>query len=132
MQLALSFTKLDVREASTERNFLKQMSSDSSGSSSSYSESHSPNPDSPLVLLGEYCPFIADVPISSFAEPFPITNPDTRSDDEIEKVKKLLQKVIHAKKFDAPLPLADFCLIAKERWDDEESDSEASTACLLL
>jgi hypothetical protein len=108
------------------------MSSGSTASSSSYSESESPSPDCPLVLLGEYCPFIADVPISSFAEPFPIVDPDTRSDDEIEKVKKQLQKVIHAKKFDTPLPLADFCLIAKERWDDDESDSEASAACLLL
>jgi hypothetical protein len=96
------------------------------------SESDSPSAESSFVLLGEYCPFIADVPISSFAEPFPLANPDTRSDDEIERVKKALQKAIYAKKFERPVPLADFCLIARERWEEDESGSEASTACLLL
>ena len=89
--------------------------------------------DPGVTALGEYCPFIADVPISSYAEPFPIVNPDTRSEQEIEQVKKGLRKIIHQKKFDPPLPLADFCLIAKDRWDQDESDSEGSMGlCLLL
>ena len=88
-------------------------------------------PDDPLSF---YCPFIADVPITSFAEPFPIPNPDPRSEQEIEMRRKELRKLLTSKKFNPPLPLADFCLIAKERWDREDSDgSECSVgACLLL
>ena len=85
-----------------------------------------------LTALGEYCPFIADVPISSYADPFPIPHPDTRSDEEIERIKKSLKKSLKSKKFDPPIPLADFCLIAKERWDQEENDSEASIGICLL
>lgn len=97
-------------------------------------ESDSDSSSNPaLTALGEYCPFIADVPISSYADPFPIPHPDTRSDAEIEKVKKALKKSLKSKKFDPPIPLADFCLIAKERWDQEDSDSEASIGlCLLI
>jgi hypothetical protein len=89
--------------------------------------------DSAFTPLSEYCPFIADVPISSFAEPFPIAHPDTRTDDEIETVKRNLRKVIHVKKFDPPLPLADFCLIARERWDaDDEESAGSGGECALL
>ena len=89
-----------------------------------------PDPDN---LLGNYCPFIADVPITSFAEPFPIQNPDTRSDQEISSKLKSLKKYLNTKKFDPPIPLADFCLIAKERWDREDSDgSECSAGCHLI
>jgi 1-acyl-sn-glycerol-3-phosphate acyltransferase len=57
----------------------------------------------------------------------------SRSEQEIEQVKKGLRKIIHQKKFDPPLPLADFCLIAKDRWDQDESDSEGSMGlCLLI
>jgi hypothetical protein len=104
----------------------------SEGNENPDSGSGSASPDSPFILLGEYCPFIADVPISSFAEPFPLPDPDTRGDDEIEKIKKTLQKAVRAKKFENPISLADFCLIARDRWETDESDSEASTACLLL
>ena len=56
-----------------------------------------------------------------------------RLKEEIEKVKKSLKKSLKSKKFDPPIPLADFCLIAKERWDQEDSDSEASIGlCLLI
>ena len=83
--------------------------------------------------LGEYCPFIADVPITSYADPFPIPNPDTRTDEELNKVKKTLRRIVRSKKFDPPIPLSDFCLIAKERWEQEEDESEASIGlCLLI
>jgi hypothetical protein len=88
--------------------------------------------DSAFTPLGEYCPFIADVPISSFAEPFPIANPDTRSEEEIETAKRNLRKIIHLKKFDPPLPLADFCLVARDRWDSDGEESGGSAECLLL
>ena len=95
--------------------------------------SSSSTTDPGATALGEYCPFIADVPISSYAEPFPLPNPDTRSEQELENVKKSLRKLLHQKKFNPPLPLADFCLIAKERWDEDESDSEGSMGpCLLI
>jgi hypothetical protein len=89
--------------------------------------------DSAFTPLSEYCPFIADVPISSFAEPFPIPRPDLRTDDEIEAAKRNLRKVIHLKKFDPPLPLADFCLIARDRWDaDDEESAGSGGECALL
>ena len=89
--------------------------------------------DEAVTALSEYCPFIADVPISSYAEPFPIPHPDPRSDAEIEPLKKKLRAVVKQKKFNPPLPLADFCLVAKERWDEDESDSEGSMGpCLLI
>lgn len=114
----------EVQEEEQEQVVNQEEESDSSSMSTS---------DPGVTALGEYCPFIADVPISSYAEPFPIVNPDTRSEQEIEQVKKGLRKTIHQKKFDPPLPLADFCLIAKERWDQDESDSEGSMGlCLLL
>lgn len=95
--------------------------------------SSSSTTDPELIALGEYCPFIADVPISSFAEPFPIDNPDPRSDQELEKVKKHMRHVIKSKRFQPPIPLADFCLVAKEKWEDEESDSQDSMGvCTLL
>jgi hypothetical protein len=89
--------------------------------------------DSAFTPLSEYCPFIADVPISSFAEPFPIPSPDLRSDEEIEAAKRNLRKIIHLKKFDPPLPLADFCLIARDRWETDDEESAGSGGeCKLL
>lgn len=119
-------TRAIVPETNSDSYRLAVMSDKGASASSSSSEPGA-------TALGEYCPFIADVPISSYAEPFPIPNPDTRSEPEIEDVKKQLRKLVHQKKFNPPLPLADFCLIAKERWDEDESDSEASIGlCLLI
>lgn len=93
-----------------------------------------PPSDIPEDPLSSYCPFIADVPITSYAEPFPIPNPDITPPNETEKHRKDLKKFINSKKFEPPLPLSDFCLIAKERWEHEDSDdSECSFGvCLLL
>lgn len=96
------------------------------------SDSSVSSSDPAVIALGEYCPFIADVPVTSFAEPFPIPFPDLRTDREIEVAKKGLKNVVKQKTFDPPLPLADFCLIAVERWDRSEGNEEASSACLLL
>jgi hypothetical protein len=85
-----------------------------------------------FTALGEYCPFIADVPISSYAEPFPIANPDTRSEKELEAIRKVTRKILTQKKFNPPVPLADFCLVAKERWEKDDSDQEASVGLCLL
>jgi len=98
------------------------------------SEEESSSSDVGASLLGEYCPFIADVPITSYADPFPIEKPDTRSEEEIENIKRSLRRIVKSKHFNPPLPLADFCLIAKDRWDREESDgSECSLGvCSVL
>jgi hypothetical protein len=52
--------------------------------------------------------------------------PDLLSDDEIEATKRNLQKIIHLKKFDQPLPLAYFCLIAHDRWMSHDEESPGS------
>jgi hypothetical protein len=82
--------------------------------------------DSTFTPLGEYCPFIADLPISSFAEPFPIPHPDPRSEEEIEMAKRNFRKIVHLKKFDSPFPLADFCLIVRDRWESDGEESGGS------
>jgi hypothetical protein len=88
--------------------------------------------DSAFTPLGEYCPFIADFPISSFAEPFPIPHPDPRSEEEIEMAKRNLRKIVHLKKFDPPLPLADFCLIVRDGWESDGEESSGLDECQLL
>ncbi|KAH0790088.1 hypothetical protein GPJ56_005983 [Histomonas meleagridis] len=109
------------------------MSTENEEISSTSSSSSSSNIDPRLLMLGEYCPFIADVPILSYAEPFPIDEPDPRSEEEIESLRKKLRKQINNKSFDPPIPLSDFCLIAKERWEQNELDAEASLGlCVLL
>ena len=97
-------------------------------------DEYSGTEDPGASLLGEYCPFIADVPITSYAEPFQIPNPDSRTPEELEIVKKSLRKYVKSKHFNPPLQLADFCLVAKERWDRDESDgSECSLGvCNML
>lgn len=74
-----------------------------------------------------YAPFIADVPISSYSEPFPIYNPDDRTEEEVDRIRHSLRNAAAGKTFDPPIPLADFCLIAKQKWEqDDASDSEWS------
>ena len=107
--------------------------------SSSYYSSSS-NFEQINELIPDYKPFIADVSISSFGEPFPITTPDTRSDDEINLHQFRLRKYLKKKYFDPPIKLSDFCLIAKTRWENEdssyssssESKEEEKSNCLLL
>lgn len=87
--------------------------------------------------VNDYSPFIADVNISSLAEPFPIASPDMRSDAEIAKIQAVLKPLVcgENKKFDEPMPLADFCLVARERWngDGDEAGQDAVPAfCLLV
>ena len=87
-----------------------------------YSSSSSSFASANMRILGEYCPFIADVPINSYAVSFPIDNPDQRPEEEINKIKNKLRKIINNKSFDPPIPLADFCLVVKERWENSASD----------
>lgn len=74
-----------------------------------------------LEIIPGYLPFIADVDIESFAEPFPIIKKDRRSHLEINEIKHQLRDVMYNKRFPSPVKLSDFCLIAKEKWDSEDS-----------
>jgi hypothetical protein len=87
-----------------------------------------------FVDMADYRPFIADVRIGSFAAPFPITDPDMRTDWQIEKARRRVRGVMRARKFDPPVPLADFCLIAHEKWrtGDGDPDPGPEKLCLLL
>lgn len=80
-------------------------------------------------LVPGYDPFIGDVPISSYGDPFPLPKPDTRSQKKIDKIKKKLDPIISDKVFNPPVKLSDFCLIAHERWQREE-DGEPIPASL--
>ena len=75
--------------------------------------------DSEIIsnLVPGYDPFIGDVPISSSADPFPYPHPDTRSPNEINRIKRKLSSIIMNKSFNPPVKLKDFCIIAPERWD---------------
>lgn len=88
--------------------------------SSSSSSSHRTCTD--IKILGEYCPFIADVPINSYATPFPIGKPDKRSEDELSRTKSRIRKIMNNKSFDRPVPLADFCMVVKEKWENDDYD----------
>lgn len=84
-----------------------------------------------FVGMANYRPFVADVPIRSFAEPFPITDPDMRTEWQIEKVRRRVRRVMDARKFDPPVPLADFCLVAHEKWSARDRDEPEKT-CVLV
>ena len=100
---------------------------------SSYSSYSSSSSDPGAFIISDYCPFIADVPIESTGDPFPIAIPDTRSDDEIQVKVFQLRKFINATRFTPPLPLSDFCLIATKRWEEEEeAEKECAVKCNLI
>ncbi|EAX89117.1 hypothetical protein TVAG_009510 [Trichomonas vaginalis G3] len=76
-----------------------------------------------LELVPGYLPYIADVAIDSFGEPFKIEQKDKRSHIEINQIKHHMRDVMYFKHFPRPVKLLDYCLIAKEKWDGEESCS---------
>jgi hypothetical protein len=82
-------------------------------------------------ILDSYRPFIADVPPTAFGEPFP-QPPDNRSDAEVHAVIRSLRRRIDSNNFSPPIPLADFCLIAEERWRDEGEAFCQRWICHLL
>ena len=91
-------------------------------SSSYYSSTTNSDDEQINQFVPDYKPFIADIPISSYGEPFPIPIPDTRDDNEINLEKFRLRKYLKRRTFDVPIKLSDFCLIAQNRWDNEVSD----------
>lgn len=79
--------------------------------------------------IKDYNPFIADVSQNVFAEPFPL-EPETLSPEEIARIQEETRRIIKKKKFSHPIPLRDFCLVAKEKWDNDENSTECQ--CILL
>ena len=100
--------------------------------SSSYTNDSGSDPG--IGLIPGYEPFIADVGLTASCEPLQIPNPDTRSDAEIDRIRHSLRQAVSTKEFEKPISLADFCLVAPSKWeDDESSDVECSIrVCLLL
>jgi hypothetical protein len=82
-------------------------------------------------MLDSYRPYIADVPPTAFGEPFP-QQPDDRSDAEVHAIMQSLRRKIHSNNFSPPIPLADFCLIADERWKNEGKILCMYPICYLL
>ena len=70
--------------------------------------------------LGEYCPFIADVPFEINSEPFTNMFRDNRDEQEIEEIRKQVRPLMNNKNFKEPIPLADYCLVVRERWREKE------------
>ena len=83
-------------------------------------------PNCPELIPG-YSPYIGDS-AQIHAEPFVIPFVDNRSEEEIDLIRHSLKPIINKKEFNPPIPVADFCLVANQRWDDEEeiSDTEVS------
>jgi hypothetical protein len=87
-------------------------------------------PDSPADLLSSYTPFIGDVPLSAYAEPFPVSPDDLMPQEEMDARRQVLRRKIHNTTFSPPLPLSDFCLVAEQRWAEEAETKGAG--CTLL
>ena len=73
-------------------------------------------------LIEGYNPFIADVTLSSPCEPFHFRKQDFRSEEELDRVRHSLGRIASQKEFNPPLPLSDYCLVAKQNWDDENME----------
>ena len=84
-------------------------------------------PDCPNLIPG-YCPYICDGCSQVNSRPFIVpTIENRRTEEEIDRIRHSLKPLLCNTEFSTPIPLADFCLIAKQRWDTEEaSDSEVS------
>lgn len=87
-----------------------------------------------IDLIPGYDPFIADVPLRSYAEPFPCDDDDGLTEEEYEEHRKSLTKLITKKQFNVPVPLSDYCCIARDKWEWEEERKrrEAEGGCCVL
>ncbi|KAH0794530.1 hypothetical protein GPJ56_001555 [Histomonas meleagridis] len=92
----------------------------------SFSDVDTGLPNYPDLIPG-YTPYIGDSSQLP-AEPFVIPFVDNRSDEEIDLIRHSLRPIIQKTEFDSPIPVADFCLVAIQRWEDDDdiSDSEIS------
>ena len=79
-------------------------------------------------LIPNYCPYIADVPITKKSRPFPRQQQPVLSESEYIKKKKKYEKYIRSSSFNSPLPLKDFMIIANRRWETDNLE-EPSAGC---
>jgi hypothetical protein len=91
-------------------------------------------PDTGAHLIPGYAPFMIEGSRDAAPEPFPISHRDTRSEEEVDRIRHSLQREVSSKSFERPIPLADFCLVAPSKWEASDSDEEEMEAkyCLLL
>jgi hypothetical protein len=83
--------------------------------------------------LDSYRPFIGDVPLSAHAEPFPLPEVvDGLSAADLERKKKILRKRLKGHSFNPPIPLADFCLVAPDRWERESDSANGCMGCTKI
>ena len=99
--------------------------------SSGYSDDLGPDPG--YDLIPGYQPYIADVGMGAKCAPFPVSQIDTRSEDEVDRIRHAIKHTVSSREFDHPVHLSDFCLVAAKKWDEEDSnDIECKTKICLL
>ena len=91
--------------------------------SSSTADEENLYPDEEELIKG-YKPFIADKSMFSQSAPFSVIKKDTRTDEEIERIRHSLRIIGNQKEFTPPLRLSDFCLIAKQKWEADIDDDD--------
>ena len=87
------------------------------------------SPNSCSNRIHDYNPFVADVSDNVYAEPFPL-GPDTLSQEEITRIQEETRRIIKKKVFPQPIPLKNYCLVAKEKWDEDEESTQCH--CVIL
>lgn len=81
-------------------------------------------------IIEGYKPFIADVTLSAPCEPFKHEKKDIRSEEELDRVRHSIRRIASQKEFDPPIKLSDYCLIAKQKWEEETIDEQDVTVRL--
>ena len=100
--------------------------------SSPYSDDLGPDPG--INLIPGYQPYIADVGLCAQSVPFPVTNNDDRTEAELDRTRHSIRQAVSTREFEKPISLADFCLVAPSKWDEEDSSDIECTLriCLIL
>lgn len=85
-------------------------------------------PDLGAGLIAGYSPFIADVCMSAPSRPLPVPTRERRTVDEVDRVRHAVRLITNSQNFGTPVSLADFCLNAEYRWNEDDSaDIQCST-----
>jgi hypothetical protein len=85
-------------------------------------------------LIPAYAPFVSESLIVVPPGPFPIPNRAVRAEEEVDRIRHPLRREVSSKTFDRPVPLSEFCLVARANWDASESSEEEIKvkSCLIL
>jgi hypothetical protein len=90
--------------------------------SSPYSDDIPIDPGSRLIAA--YAPFVSEGLIVVPPEPFPTPNRAVRAEEEVDRIRHSLRREVSSKTFDRPVPLSEFCLVARAKSDASESREE--------